>query len=76
MCDVVTRVSNILSIHPPENGGIDSKKLATNSPPVPPAGLSPHSSRRSFADQFGIDLFRSRSKDDLCPPLPPPPAVR
>ena len=80
MSEVVTHVSDLLSIHPPVNGGIDPKKLAvsttSSAPPAPcPGSSSPHNFRRSLVDQIGLDIFRSKSKDELCPSAPPP-AVR
>ena len=77
MCEVVSQVSDILNVHPPSNGGIDPKKLTlSGSTPATPLGSGSQSSRRSFVDQLGLDLFRNKSKDDLCPPKPPPPAVK
>ena len=75
MREVVSQVSDLLDIHPPVSGGIDPKRLACSSAPSQPS-CSPHTNRRSFVDQLGIDLFRAKSKDDLCPSHPPPPAVR
>ena len=76
MSEVVTRVSDLLSIHPPINGGIDPKKLAvstSSAPPAPcPGSSSPHNFRRSLVDQIGLDIFRSKSKDELFPSAPPP----
>lgn len=84
MSEVVTRVSDLLSIHPPLNGGVDPKKLAAGTsssssapPPAPCPGSSsssPHNFRRSFVDQIGLDIFRNK-KDELCPSVPPP-AIR
>ena len=81
MSEVVTRVSDLLSVHPPVNGGIDPKKLASGSssssapPPAPcPGSSSPHNFRRSLVDQIGLDIFRNK-KDELWPSAPPP-AIR
>ena len=72
MTAVVTRVSDMLSIHPPANGGIDPKKLAAT---APSPSSSPFTYRRSFVDQIGLDLFRTnRTKDDPSPP--PLPSAR
>ena len=66
MSAVVEKVSELLRLHPPANGGIDPKKLQSGVSP----SSSPALNRHSIVDPLGAELTSNKtSNNSATPPI-------